>query len=118
MIKKNYRVFGKMYFTVNDTAVTLNIYQSQALMQEEKYKDLLFIPFADITTGEETYSSGRYLDFSINDIVNDRLVIDFNKAYNPYCAYVSGKYNCPIPPRENFLPVAILAGEKTFAMPH
>lgn len=118
LVKKIYRIYGTVHFSFHDTAVSLNIYQSQDLMQVEKYKDHLFIPFTDATSGEESYSSGRYFDFSIGDITNDQLVIDFNKAYNPYCAYISGKYNCPIPPKENFLPVAIRAGEKVFARPH
>ena len=117
-IKKNYRIYGIIHFTINDTAVTLNIYQSQDLMTTQQYKDHLFIPFTDATSGEETYESGRYIDLEIKDIVNDKVLIDFNKAYNPYCAYVSGKYNCPIPPAENRLIVAIRAGEKSFGKAH
>ena len=117
-IKKNYRVYGIIHFTINDTAVTLNIYQSQDLMTTKEYKDHLFIPFTDATSGEETYESGRYIDLEIEDINNDKLLIDFNKAYNPYCAYVSGKYNCPIPPAENRLIVAIRAGERSFGKHH
>ena len=113
-IKKNYRTYGVIHFILNDTAVTLNIYQSQDLMSTTQYKDHLFIPFTDATSGEETYESGRYIDLEINDIKNDKITIDFNKAYNPYCAYVSGRYNCPIPPSENRLTVAIRAGEKSF----
>ena len=117
-IKKNYRVYGVIHFTINDTVVALNIYQSQDLMTTKQYKDHLFIPFTDATSGEETYESGRYLDLEITDIVNDKVLIDFNKAYNPYCAYVSGKFNCPIPPSENRLKVAIRAGEKVFGRSH
>ena len=117
-IKKNYRVYGIIHFTIHDTAVALNVYQSQDLMATAKYRDHLFIPFTDATSGEETYESGRYIDLEIEDIKNDKVLIDFNKAYNPYCAYVSGKYNCPIPPSENRLIVAIRAGEKAFAKPH
>ncbi len=117
-IKKNYRVYGIIRFTLNDTAVALNIYQSQDLMATAKYRDHLFIPFTDATSGEETYESGRYLDLEIDDIKNENVLIDFNKAYNPYCAYVSGKFNCPIPPAENRLIVAIRAGERAFAKPH
>ena len=112
--KKIFRVYGSVTFSINDTISTLNIYQSQSLMETAKYRDHLFIPFMDLTSGEETYTSGRYLDLSINDIKDHDLVIDFNKAYNPYCAYVSDRYNCPIPPRENFLNVAVTAGEKQF----
>jgi uncharacterized protein (DUF1684 family) len=114
-IKKTFRVYGVLHFIINDTLVTLNIYQSQNLMNVNEYKDHLFLPFTDISSGEETYAAGRYIDLNIPDIINNKVVIDFNKAYNPYCAYVSGKYNCPIPPKENQLPVAITAGEKTFA---
>ncbi len=117
-IKKNYRVYGIIHFTINDTVVTLNIYQSQDLMTTQQYRDHLFIPFTDATAGEETYASGRYIDLDLKDIVNANVLIDFNKAYNPYCAYVSGKYNCPIPPAENRLMVAIHAGEKAFGKAH
>ena len=117
-IKKNYRVYGIIHFTINDTVVALNIYQSQDLMTTTQYKDHLFIPFTDATSGEETYESGRYIDLEIKDIVDNKELIDFNKAYNPYCAYVSGKYNCPIPPAENRLTVAIRAGEKAFGKTH
>jgi uncharacterized protein (DUF1684 family) len=115
VIQKTFRVYGTVSFSIHDTAVSLNIYQMQSLMEDEKYKDYLFLPFTDLTTGNETYHTGRYLDFTIKDINNDKLEIDFNKAYNPSCAYVSGKYNCPIPPRENNMSVAIKAGEMSFA---
>ena len=117
-VKRNYRVYGIIHFSINDTIVALNIYQGQDLMTTAKYKDHLFIPFTDATTGEETYSSGRYIDLETTDIINEKVVIDFNKAYNPYCAYVSGKFNCPIPPAENRLAVAIKAGEKAYAKTH
>jgi uncharacterized protein (DUF1684 family) len=117
-VKKNYRVYGIIHFTINDTSVALNIYQSQDLMVAQQYRDHLFIPFIDATSGEETYESGRYIDLQINDIKNDKVLIDFNKAYNPYCAYVSGNFNCPIPPAENRLVVAVRAGEKAFKKAH
>lgn len=117
-IKRNYRTYGVIHFTINDTIVTLNIYQSQDLMATTQYRDHLFIPFTDATSGEETYESGRYIDLDIKDIIDNKFTIDFNKAYNPYCAYVSGRYNCPIPPAENRLAVAIRAGEKSFGKHH
>lgn len=113
-IKQIYRVYGVLSFKIGDTAVQLNVYQSQGLMQSEQYKNYLFLPFTDATTGNETYDSGRYIDLTIADIQNNQVVIDFNKAYNPYCAYVSGVYNCPIPPKENRLSIAIKAGEKKY----
>lgn len=116
-IKKVFRVYGVLQLNINDTIVKLKVYQSQALMNSENYQDHLFLPFTDFTTGEETYDAGRYIDLKTGDIVNDKVIIDFNKAYNPYCAYVDGKYNCPLPPRENQMDVAILAGEMIFAKP-
>lgn len=71
----------------------------------------LFLPFSDATSADETYGAGRYLDLEMPK--NKKLVLDFNKAYNPYCAYAEG-FSCPFPPKENILPVAIRAGEKTF----
>ncbi len=112
--KRTYRLYGIVSFTIRDTLVKLNLYQSQDMMSTSKYRDYLGLMFTDKTSGKETYDAGRYIDFNIGDIKNDKLVIDFNKAYNPYCAYVKGKYSCPIPPRENYLPVAIEAGEKSF----
>ena len=117
-IKKTYRIYGRIEFTVNDTLVSLNLYQSQDLLATSKYRDHLFIPFTDLTSGTESYVGGRYIDLEIKDIKENKVLIDFNKAYNPYCAYVNGKYNCPIPPAENNLHVAIRAGEKEFAKAH
>lgn len=113
-VKKIFRVYGILSFRINDTLVRLNLYQSEGLMGNDEYKNYLFLPFTDGTTGVETYESGRYLDLQTSDIVNNEVAIDFNKAYNPYCAYVNGVYNCPIPPAANHLPVAIFAGEKMF----
>jgi uncharacterized protein (DUF1684 family) len=118
LVKRMYRVYGKVHFKIEDSAITLSIYQSQDLMQMDKYRDHLFIPFTDATSGVESYEGGRYFDLTINDIKDSTLVIDFNKAYNPYCAYVSNVYNCPIPPRENRLTVAIRAGEKVYGKAH
>jgi uncharacterized protein len=117
-MKQTYRVYGMLSFTINDTLQTLNIYQSQDLMGMDKYKDHLFLPFVDLTSGEESYTGGRYIDFEIPDIINNTLLVDFNKAYNPYCAYVSGVYSCPIPPKENKLSVAIKAGEMNYVKKH
>ena len=82
-------------------------------MQQEKRIYYLFVPLGDATSGFESYGGGRYMVFFIPDIKNNKVVLDFNKAYNPYCAYTTG-YNCPIPPIENLLKVAITAGEKNY----
>jgi hypothetical protein len=71
--------------------------------------DSLFVPFADLTTGKDTYSAGRYLD--LHPTATGIYAIDFNRAYNPYCAY-NDTYECPFPPPSNRLQVEIHAGEK------
>jgi uncharacterized protein (DUF1684 family) len=72
-----------------------------------------FIPFTDATTGGETYGGGRYID--IDHVESDSVVLDFNFAYNPYCAY-NDRYDCPIPPAENRIPFAVTAGEKKYPL--
>ena len=71
----------------------------------------LFIPYLDKTSGEVTYGGGRYLD--VNAPSDNSMLLDFNKSYNPYCAYTDG-YTCPFPPKENRLKIAIEAGEKSY----
>ena len=114
---KHYFKYGRLGFTIDGTQNHLFVYQSSDLMQTEQYRNYLFVPFTDATTGDESYGSGRYIEFYIADIQNNILHLDFNKAYNPYCAY-SPNYKCPIPPKENFLPVAIKAGEMNFGKAH
>lgn len=104
---KDYDVYGVVTFTLGKKEYQLNIYQSHQLRTQEKYKDYLFLPFTDESNGTDTYGGGRYIDLRIPS--GDMIELDFNKAYNPYCAYATG-YACPIPPKENDLPVAIKAG--------
>ena len=104
-------VYGVLEFRLYGRSHKLEVYQNQELKEQEQYRDYLFLPFADLTNGEETYGGGRYLDLSIP--VGDSILIDFNKAYNPYCAY-NPKYSCPLVPKQNRLDVAIKAGVKTF----
>jgi uncharacterized protein (DUF1684 family) len=115
---KMYRQYGKLSFIYEGAPQVLYVYQSQALLQDPQHADHLFLPFTDITTGKESYETGRYVDLSISGIKNNQITIDFNKAYNPYCAYVSGIYSCPIPPKENQLKIAIRAGEKKYLKNH
>ena len=77
----------------------------------EKFKKHLFLPFTDLTSGVESYGGGRYIDLEATD--KDTMIVDFNQAYNPYCAY-NEKYSCPIVPEENDLKVEIKAGVKAF----
>lgn len=106
-----YKKYGELHFTIDDKEYQLNVYQSIDLSKKEEYKDYLFLPFSDLTNGKESYIGGRYIDMKIQDA--KVWEIDFNKAYNPYCAY-NHKYSCPIVPLENDLDVAILAGVKKF----
>ncbi len=110
---KKYYVFGFVTFTLKKQVFKLFIYQSEQLKTTKGLEDYLFIPFTDETNSTATFGGGRYLDFKEKDIVNNQLLIDFNKCYNPYCAYKGG-YNCPIPPKENDLKITIEAGEKLF----
>jgi uncharacterized protein (DUF1684 family) len=107
-----YRKYGELHFVVNSQKLKLSVYQGLELMRRPGYEDYLFVPFTDPTNGHETYGGGRYLDFRIPK--TSRVPLDFNRAYNPYCAYnTSGKYSCPVPPAENRLPVPIRAGVRS-----
>lgn len=109
--KPVYRRYAMAVYKLDTLTDTLDIYQNLNLMKREEYKDYLFLPFNDLTNGFETYGGGRYLDFRIPE--SDTLVIDFNKAYNPYCAY-HYKYSCPVPPRKNFINYEVTAGVKDY----
>ncbi|MGA8855246.1 MAG: DUF1684 domain-containing protein [Christiangramia sp.] len=106
-----YVKYGELYFKLKGKDFKLNVYQNQELTQDPEYFDYLFLPFTDLTNGESTYGGGRYIDLRIPD--TKEVILDFNKAYNPYCAY-SGKYSCPIPPEENDMAIEIFAGVKAF----
>ncbi len=73
--------------------------------------EVIFTAFADATSGESTYGGGRYLDLKFKNA--RQITIDFNLAYNPFCAY-NATFSCPLPPKENILPIAIEAGEKDY----
>ena len=103
---KNYKEYGTVTFMLDNQEQTLTIYQSSPII--EKYEDSLFLPFMDETNGVTSYGGGRYLDLSTKNIGNE-IILDFNQAYNPYCAY-SKHYNCPIPRSNNVLDVEINAG--------
>lgn len=106
-----YKKYGELYFTLEGKDFKLNIYQNIDLSKKPGYKDYLFLPFTDLTCGKESYIGGRYLDARIPK--NKTIILDFNKAYNPYCAY-NYKYSCPLVPLENDLGIEILAGVKKF----
>lgn len=81
------------------------------LLRNPRERSQLFLAFTDLTNGDGSYGGGRYLDLEYNN--SGKLVIDFNQAYNPFCAY-SGQYVCPVPPQENHLEIPVPAGEKTY----
>ncbi len=106
-----YLKYGELHFQIDGKSLKLNLYQHLDLSKKPGYEDYLFLPFSDMTCGNETYIGGRYLDMKFPK--SNKVLIDFNKAYNPYCAY-NHNYSCPIVPAENDLKVEILAGVKKF----
>jgi len=111
---QQYIRYARLKFTLNGKPQELTIYKSIVLSQLADFKDYLFLPFTDFTNGKDTYSGGRYIDLNRKDIINDRIKVDFNKAYNPYCAYSDG-YQCPKPPTENRIQQNINVGEMVFS---
>ncbi len=107
----DYVKYGVVAFELHGKKYQLNIYQNLGLLTKPGYEDYLFLPFLDDTNGEGSYAGGRYVECRIPE--GDSLIIDFNTAYNPYCAY-NEKYSCPIVPRENYLETKIEAGVKAF----
>ncbi len=97
---RRYRRYGRFQFTVEGQPVQLTIYEAP---------HGFFLPFVDANAGVETYPAGRYLE--PDDLGGNEFQVDFNLAYNPYCAFGDG-WSCPITPAENRLGIAILAGEK------
>ncbi len=104
---KRYIRYGKFHFKLNGKEFTLEVYKSIL-------SDNLFIPFKDQTNGKETYEGGRYIDAEI--LSGYKMVLDFNMAYFPSCAY-NDKFTCALPPKENFLSVEIPAGERNLKTP-
>ena len=106
---KEYTRVGRLQFEIDGQSLSLVAFMPPA--DEPLHGNRLFVPFRDKTSGKDTYGAGRYLD--LNKRPGDTYVVDFNRAYNPYCAY-SPYYSCPLPPGENNLPIEIRAGEMAF----
>ena len=106
-----YVKYGEAHFILQEKEWVLNIYQNQRLTTQPEYENHLFLPFTDLTNDDTSYGGGRFIDLKIPD--GDTIVIDFNTAYNPYCAY-SERYSCPIPPEENDLSIEIPAGVRKY----
>jgi uncharacterized protein len=109
-----YVKYGVLYFKVDGEEYQLTAYMDFNMPKRHKkrFEDYLFIPFKDLTNGEETFGGGRYIEWHKPDH-GHKGFIDFNLAFNPVCVY-NPKTRCPIPPDENFINVKILAGEKDF----
>jgi uncharacterized protein len=99
---RSYVKWGTVKFAVDGEEATLTVFAVPG--------QGFFLPFTDATSGEESYDAGRYVE--IEQLPDGKLHIDFNEAYNPYCAY-SPMWSCPLVPSENHLGVPIRAGEKT-----
>lgn len=101
--------FGTVIWQRKEKPISINVYKGISRQGEAYYS----IWFTDKTTGKETYSVGRYLDFQLQPDSSFEYTVDFNLAYSPYCSY-SSKYSCAIPSREDYIDLAIQAGEKSF----
>lgn len=112
-ITKPYKKYGTISFNLKGQDLEIAVYQSLKMIRMPQYRDHLFIPFKDLTNDESTYGGGRYIDIKKSDISKNMVTIDFNKAYNPWCAYSDG-YSCPVPPIENHLQISLEAGEKKY----
>lgn len=108
--EKEYVRFAEIRFRLLDRPYVLFAYYSHKVREKEGLSKHIFVPFKDLTNLVETYGGGRYLD--LTEPVEDLIQVDFNRAYNPYCAYSDG-YSCPKVPEENYLNIRIEAGEKT-----
>jgi uncharacterized protein len=104
--------YGYFEFEIKGETYRLQVYRVED-NPENAGGPFLFVPFRDATTGKETYEAGRYIDLKEN--TSGIYDLDFNRAYNPYCAYGKG-YSCPIPPPENTMPIRIEAGEKKYPL--
>lgn len=105
---EKYLRWGTAKFTLNNSPQQLLL-----LLKATGRDSTLFVPFTDLTNGHDSYGGGRYLDVPLPKLNENEITLDFNRAYNPYCAY-NNEYSCPVPPTENRLGVAIPAGEKSF----
>lgn len=109
--KPMYVKYGELSFNLKGKACKLNIYQNIELVKRKGYENYLFLPFIDETNGEDSYGGGRYLDVSLPE--GKTMILNFNEAYNPYCAY-SPRYSCPVVPLENTLDLRVEAGVKAY----
>lgn len=95
---------AELSFTLEGKKITLSLFDEG---------EIFVLPFRDLTSGKETYGGGRYINIPKDEVVGNQVELDFNKAHNFYCAY-NETFVCPIPPKENSINVAIMAGEKNY----
>ncbi|MGZ3944657.1 MAG: DUF1684 domain-containing protein [Mucilaginibacter sp.] len=114
---REYAPYAVLTFTLKGKPLQLTVYRSLDLAKLPAYKDYLLLLFTDETNGKVTYGGGRYIDMREGEFKNGLVTLDFNKAYNPYCAFSAG-YSCPKPPDENNLAIAVQAGEKAYGKGH
>ena len=107
--KSRERIYGILQFELGGRQHQLQVYQEIDTASQASQGDLLFLPFGDDTNGQESYPGGRYMNLSIPQ--GEEVLLDFNQAYNPYCAY-NAKYSCPLLPAQNRLSIEIPAGVK------
>lgn len=105
---EKYLRWGTAKFTLKNSPQQLLLF-----LKANGRDSTLFVPFTDLSNGHDSYGGGRYLDVPLPKRDETGLTLDFNRAYNPYCAY-NNEYSCPVPPAENRLKVAIAAGEQSF----
>ena len=106
-LRRKMRRIGTLKFSLRSQELTLTAFVDASQNDVRR----LFVPFGDLTNGNETYPGGRYLD--LDRTATGIYDLDFNRAYNPFCVF-NEKYDCPLPPRENRLPVPVRAGERLF----
>lgn len=111
--KPIYIKYGTATFTLNGKQQTLALFQDINLRNQKEYKNHLFLPFTDLTSGVSTYGGGRYIDLEIPE--GETIILNFNLAYNPYCVY-NPKFSCPIPPEQNYINAEINAGIKDYKL--
>jgi uncharacterized protein len=115
-LKREFYKRGTATCQIDKLDFKLTLLKSSAPAALPEMRKNIFLAFKDLTSGNQSYGGGRYINLSEDDIKDGLITIDFNKAYNPLCAYGDG-FNCPIPPSENFIPIELLAGEKNFIKP-
>lgn len=108
---RNYLSYARLSFSFGEEEYNLTLFQGIDRLTQLPIENYFFLPFTDMTNGSETYGGGRYID--IEGIVETEIILDFNRAYSPYCAYEEG-FSCPIPPIENDLKLLVKAGEKAY----